>query len=664
MNKKFLTKSRFKVGHECSRKLYYTGKPEYPNSNVDNAFLEALAEGGFQVGALAQILHPGGIEIETLEKDEAIKKTEELLKRDSVIIFEAAFQFKDFFIRADIVEKHGNNLVLTEVKAKSYDASEDQFYNKKLLKKGIRKINSDWEPYLIDAAFQTFVVQQVCPNLKLSTNLMLADKNVKASVDGLNQLFLITHDDRGRTRVQVKNGVTKESVGASVLIKIGIDDEVKLLLEDTYQDGKTFSEYANSLAEIYSKDLKPSVAIGSVCKTCEFNPKAISAESGSKSGFVECWSEATGVPPAQFNKPTVLEIWNFKKSDDVIFDGRFFAEELTEKDFSGKSSSKVGLSQSERQWLQVEKIKSKDNKAFFDHDGLSQEMGKWRFPIHCIDFETTMAAIPFNSGRRPYEQIAFQFSHHIINKDGSIEHKDQYINSKKGFFPNFEFVRTLKAALENDHGTILRYAAHENTVLCQIRKQLETSSEKDRESLIEWIEEVTHGEDGEYEWRGPRSMVDLCEMVKKFYYHPSTNGSNSIKKVLPAILGSSEYLKSKYSKPVYGSNSGVKSLNFSSWRWIQTNPDGTIADPYKLLEPVFKDVENESLDLLVKADSIADGGAAMTAYARMQFTEMSELEREHICKALLRYCELDTFAMVMIYEYWRHEISKSSKKVA
>ena len=50
---------------------------------------------------------------------------------------------------------------------------------------------------------------------------------------------------------------------------------------------------------------------------------------------------------------------------------------------------------------------------------------------------------------------------------------------------------------------------------------------------------------------------------------------------------------------------------------------------------------------------LRDGGAAMTAYARMQFTEMSDTERDVLRIALLKYCELDTLAMVMIFEAWR-----------
>ena len=49
---------------------------------------------------------------------------------------------------------------------------------------------------------------------------------------------------------------------------------------------------------------------------------------------------------------------------------------------------------------------------------------------------------------------------------------------------------------------------------------------------------------------------------------------------------------------------------------------------------------------------MADGGAASTAYAKMQFTEMNVIERTALRDALLKYCELDTLAMVMLYEHW------------
>ena len=44
--------------------------------------------------------------------------------------------------------------------------------------------------------------------------------------------------------------------------------------------------------------------------------------------------------------------------------------------------------------------------------------------------------------------------------------------------------------------------------------------------------------------------------------------------------------------------------------------------------------------------------AALMAYGKLQFEEVSIKEREAIETGLLKYCELDTLAMVMIYEYF------------
>jgi len=40
----------------------------------------------------------------------------------------------------------------------------------------------------------------------------------------------------------------------------------------------------------------------------------------------------------------------------------------------------------------------------------------------------------------------------------------------------------------------------------------------------------------------------------------------------------------------------------------------------------------------------------------MQFTDMTDAEREALRNALLQYCELDTLAMVMIYEHWESSL--------
>ena len=44
-------------------------------------------------------------------------------------------------------------------------------------------------------------------------------------------------------------------------------------------------------------------------------------------------------------------------------------------------------------------------------------------------------------------------------------------------------------------------------------------------------------------------MVDMWELVKRYYYDPAMGGSNSIKRVLPAILNSSKYLRISIPSP-------------------------------------------------------------------------------------------------------------------
>ncbi len=156
-------------------------------------------------------------------------------------------------------------------------------------------------------------------------------------------------------------------------------------------------------------------------------------------------------------------------------------------------------------------------------------------------------------------------------------------------------------------------------------------------------------------------MVDMCQMVKDYYYDPRTKGSNSIKAVFPSILSRSVFLQEKYSRPVYGKTSVIKSENFEDgWIWIKHDVEGNVMDPYKLLPKLFEDIDLETAQSFITDDSINSGGAALTAFAKIQFTEISDLERERVINGLLKYCELDTLAMVMIYEYWKNHIEKQN----
>ncbi|MEZ4815531.1 MAG: DUF2779 domain-containing protein [Bdellovibrionota bacterium] len=653
---KLLTKSRFKLGCECITKLYFTGNKEYGNSKNDDSFLKSLAEGGFQVGELAKLYFENGHEVETLDYELAVAETEKLLQQTNVVIYEAAFHFESLFVRVDILRKTGSDVQLIEVKAKSINTEENSFYKKKS-----RALDSEWEPYLLDVAFQTHVASKSHPELKFKPFLMLADKQSTASVDGLNQNFLL-ETNNGRSRARTRERLSGSKLGTQILKQIDVSSEVAFINHEYKLGNKKFLELIEHYSDTYSRGQQVFEGVGSKCKSCEFRISNDLKADGLKSGFEECWKVQLKLKDSDFQRPFAFEIWNSRKTDDFLSENIVFMDQVSREDLLPKTQGKEseGLNTSERQWLQVEKVLNNDNTAYLDEAGLKNVFSSFIYPLNFIDFETTMVAIPFTKGRRPYEQIAFQFSHHILNKDGSIEHKTEYINRKRGNFPNFDFVRALKSALEKNNGTIFRFAVHENTVLCQIHEQLQSSNETDKDVLCTWIESITEKKG---EWEGSRNMIDMCEMVKRFYYNPLTKGSNSIKKVLPAILNSSTFIQERYSKPIYGAQFGSK--NYENWSWIKKNTQGKVLDPYKLLPPVFTEFDLEELDSVVTENSLADGGAAMTAYARMQFTEMSDLEADRVTRALLKYCELDTFAMVMIYEYWANEIGwLKNKKVA
>jgi hypothetical protein len=648
---RYLTKSRFKLALDCPAKLFYTSKSQYPDAKKDDAFLEALAEGGYQVGALAKCYYPDGIDVNERGYDIPLQKTKELLTRDNVIIFEAAFQYKNLFIRADILEKRGNTVNLLEVKSKSFDGSD---YKTMLSKKGF--LDTAWTEYVYDVAFQKYVITNAYPDFGVHAYLMLADKNSVASVDGLNQKFELKSAEDDRTTVEIVGDVSREGLGEEILIRICVDNIIDKIFQGTDTSNpsdKSFVEYIHFLADMYERDEKIVVPIHKDCKKCEYQTTREEDLQGKLSGFKECWSKQLGWKTEMFELPRVMDIWDFRGKQKLMDEGIYLMREVKEEHIGEIKSTDDGkLSRTQRQWLQVRKAVDNDPTPYINIDGLRAEMASFVYPLHFIDFETSMVAIPFNKDRIPYEQLAFQFSHHIVTSDHKIEHIGQYICVEKGMFPNFEFIRNLKSQLEHDQGSVFRYADHENTVLNQILKQVEEVSIEevpDKSDLMDFIKSITHGANHQ----GTRDMIDLLKLVKYYYYHPLMGGSNSLKYVLPAVLNSSEYIQKKYSQPVYGKNSTIKSLNYDNgWVWIKKDEKGAVINPYKLLPPLFEGFEDDQIEQFLMRSDIQEGGAAMTAYAKMQFAQISDIERESIIKGLLKYCELDTLAMVMVWEYW------------
>jgi CRISPR/Cas system-associated exonuclease Cas4 (RecB family) len=59
---------------------------------------------------------------------------------------------------------------------------------------------------------------------------------------------------------------------------------------------------------------------------------------------------------------------------------------------------------------------------FFDRAGATADLAPHRLPAYFLDFETIQFTVPIWKGTRPYQQIPFQFSVHVLPKNELIEH--------------------------------------------------------------------------------------------------------------------------------------------------------------------------------------------------------------------------------------------------
>jgi len=653
--------------------LYYTKNNEYQDQGNDDPFMRALAKGGYQVGELAKYKYcsdPIGqqITIDTLNENEALQRTHLMLQQENVVIAEGAFLFKNLFVRADIIVKTKNQIKLIEVKSKSY--THEKFYASTT-----GEPKSAWLPYLYDLAFQTYVVKNALQgqNLKITPYLLLANTEAIAQVDGLNQVFkFIKTGEKNQTIIADLGQITQATLSNSNLLKeINLENEIEKLLnsevksKNVPEKHKQFEDFVNWCSQIYESQERAWTTPSNICKSCQFKSDGLTDK---KCGFSECWSNHEwndlGKKDISYLNDTLFtELWlgnggsTFSKK--LFENNRPFLKDITEDIFTPKSNKNDhkywGMTPFERRKYQIQKLKSKEY-VFWKSEFEEIKVREWEYPYHMIDFETSTVALPYFKGMHPYETIAFQFSHHIIYENGKVEHHNQWISWEQNQYPNIKFLNALMESLANIGGTIFRYATHENSVLNKLRGDLEIVNPSNKAELLNFINDITYVKDEkDNKIKGNRCMVDLAEVVRAFYYSPHAKGSNSIKKILPAIIHDCPELITRFSDPnLYGRGKKYSSLNFEGHLWLSPEIN---YDPYKTLPAIFSD---NFIELYGKTEDtedfedVADGSAAMIAYNQLQFSQLTPETRLAYKDALLRYCELDTLAMVMIIEGFAH----------
>ena len=75
-----------------------------------------------------------------------------------------------------------------------------------------------------------------------------------------------------------------------------------------------------------------------------------------------------------------------------------------------------------QQYAQIQA--DKDGGIFVDKHALKGWLANIHYPISFIDFEWDTYAIPPYKGMRPYDVLCFEYSIHVLNEDGSIDHHE------------------------------------------------------------------------------------------------------------------------------------------------------------------------------------------------------------------------------------------------
>ena len=135
------------------------------------------------------------------------------------------------------------------------------------------------------------------------------------------------------------------------------------------------------------------------------------------------------------------------------------------------------------------------------------------YPVHHLDFETFMPAIPVYPNTRPYRPIPIQWSNHIESKDGSVRHESYLCTDSRD--PREEVARSILDTLGTE-GAICVYSDYE-------RHLLRSLSELFPDLKAEFLNVIDR-------------LWDLLSIIQSHYYHPLFQGSFSIKSVLPSLV--------------------------------------------------------------------------------------------------------------------------------
>jgi hypothetical protein len=154
-----------------------------------------------------------------------------------------------------------------------------------------------------------------------------------------------------------------------------------------------------------------------------------------------------------------------------------------------------------------------------DRPAIAAFLNQLRYPLSFLDFGTFGTAVPLIDGVKPYQQVPFQFSLHVVRSAGAQPERHAFLAEGRSD-PHPESLRQLKSVVSSAGSVVTYNAGFEQARLQECCDLLP--------AYRPWYREVQ------------RRSVDLLLPFRGFrYYHPYQLGSASMKAVLPVLTGHS-----------------------------------------------------------------------------------------------------------------------------
>lgn len=176
-----------------------------------------------------------------------------------------------------------------------------------------------------------------------------------------------------------------------------------------------------------------------------------------------------------------------------------------------------GLSRAQSTQVRV----ARSRRPHIDLEGITEALDELAYPLYFLDFETINLALPPYNGLRPFQQLPFQASVHVLaRKGGALKHEEFLDDGRQD--PRLALVAFLTRVI-GPKGTVIAYnKGFEGNCL----KELAQSYPRHAKKLLSMKERL-------WDLAGPFRSVD--------YVHPKFHGSWSIKNVLPVLIPSMTY---------------------------------------------------------------------------------------------------------------------------